>query len=49
VALKKKKKPKPVNDNDYLKEAFDIKDNLGPAIVPFFPSHWQEKANEIFN
>lgn len=24
-------------------------DNRGPLIVPFFPTHWQENSNNIFN
>jgi len=24
-------------------------DNRGPIVVPFFPTHWQETSNLIFN
>lgn len=24
-------------------------DNRGPIVVPFFPTHWQENSNNMFN
>lgn len=30
-------------------ETFQPIDNRGPIVVPFFPTHWQETANAIFN
>lgn len=30
-------------------ETFEPVDNRGALIVPFFPTHWQENANAIFN
>ena len=32
-----------------IAQAPESHDDRGPAVVPFFPSHWQEGSNAIFN